>query len=128
MSRRRTILSVLLFVGISGGGMLLSSFLRPHATAYEGHCVQRTGPDLANSCDFDIIMSFCQQLSERGSNDDPCTQQTLRPGEPFTNYPDGAMQGKTYTMACKAPYPPAWQRSQTNSAHWIKRCRKAPQT
>lgn len=124
MPRRRTILSVLIFVSVSGGAIVLTSMLRPEATAYEGHCVQRQGSDLVNACDFSIVMSFCQQVGARGSIDDPCTQQTLAPGAAFTNYPDGAMQGERYTMACKAPYPPKWKPSQSNSNLWIKRCGK----
>lgn len=123
MKGGRKLFTLALVFALPIGGFFLSSFLRPHTTAYAGHCVQRSGGDLVNACDHKIEMAFCYRLGATGKSDDPCERQSLDPGEPFTNYPTGERLGEPYTMACKSPYPPAWRRSSSNAAQWRKGCR-----
>lgn len=106
-------------------GIVLSNVLRPQATAYAGHCVERSGGDLVNGCDFEIVMSFCRDIEGVSKPDHACTMQTLTVGEAFANYPEGPPEGTPYTMACRAPFPPVWKRSNSNAALWRKACGKA---
>ena len=126
MKGRSGIIGTGIVIAVTIGAFFLQGWLRPHTQAYAGHCVQRDGAELKHVCEFAIDMALCQREGATGKNTDPCARQRLEAGAVFTAYPEGLRTGEPYTMACKAPFPPAWRQSSSNSALWRKGCGRAP--
>ena len=106
---------------LSAGGLAFNMWLQPQRHADVQRCLSTE----RNSCDFDIVAAYCYDLATAVKTDDVCQTQTLSPGDAFTAFSTASFDGKTYWMACKAPFVPAWVPTTHNRAQLVKGCRDA---
>ena len=124
MKLPRSVITIGCFVVFSAGGYFLSTKLQPQNTAYAGNCVGRVDGALTNVCDKDIVMALCRDNGRYDHQDDVCVTEMLAPNAAISATLDVEGTGRPYTMACDAPFVPAWKHSNSNANVYRKGCRK----